>query len=147
MELPAIGETLIPPNDFDNNKVLGDIFLAEEYSTQVVCDKEEVDYNKNTKAGNKKLTDAIINVDTHKISEMSRDELKENVPDDWSYEEHNDRVHIKDATGNYKIRIDPADSSTNYRHMHIYDNAGNSLDINGNIVSSNNSLAHIPYFD
>ena len=31
---------------------------------------------------------------------MTRKELKEKLPDDWDYQEHNGRVHIKDGNKN-----------------------------------------------
>ena len=84
------------------------------------------------------------------ISEMSVSEMRESIPDDWNiYEiEGKDgqmRVHIKDANGNYRVRIDPPDKVTQYQHIHILDENGNALDINGNIVGTKDPAGHIPY--
>ncbi|MDA7028607.1 hypothetical protein PJ311_18915, partial [Bacillus sp. CLL-7-23] len=83
------------------------------------------------------------------LNKMSLDELKESLPDDWSFNANgpngNDFVHIKDRNGQYRIRIDPPDRVTKYDHMHIYDESGNSLDINGKIVEYDAPAAHIPY--
>lgn len=83
--------------------------------------------------------------DITKAKNMSKEQLKNNIPDDWTYTEHNGFVHIKDAQGNIRIRIDPADNTTTYQHMHLYDAKGNSLDSGGNIVNYKDSSAHIPY--
>jgi len=42
-----------------------------------------------------------------------------------------------------KIRIDPPDKVTDYRHIHIYDENKNSLDINGNIGNKNDQNVYI----
>lgn len=76
---------------------------------------------------------------------MSKKQLKANLPKGWTYTEFNGRVHIKDAKGRYRVRIDPPDKKTNYQHMHILDKYGNALDINGNIVSSKSPDSHIPW--
>lgn len=44
---------------------------------------------------------------------------------------YNGRIHIKDATGRYRIRIDSPDKKTNYTHIHILDENNNSLNIDG----------------
>jgi hypothetical protein len=38
----------------------------------------------------------------------------------------------------------PTDAKTHYSHEHIYDEAGNSLDFNGNIVNPKSPDAHVP---
>ena len=79
------------------------------------------------------------------ISEMTRKELKEATPENWDYQEHNSRIHIKDENSNYRVRVDPPDKKTTYTHIHILDEKGNPLDINGNIVSPKDPAGHIPY--
>lgn len=85
----------------------------------------------------------------NEISKLSLKDMEESKPDDWSFNANgpngNDFVHIKDANGNYRIRIDPPDRVTPYRHFHLYDKIGNSLDIKGNIVPYDSIDAHIPY--
>ena len=44
-------------------------------------------------------------------------------------------------TGTTAVRLDPPDKVTLYVHAHLYDKAGNLLDINGNIVDSNSPAA------
>lgn len=70
----------------------------------------------------------------NEINNMSLDELRKSIPDDWQIFENNGRVHIKDANGNFRVKIDPPDKVTQYKHMHIYDSDYNPLDINGNII-------------
>ena len=89
-------------------------------------------------------TDLIVKT-TKEISELTRSELKNATPKGWDYQEHNGRVHIKDDNSNYRVRIDPPDKNTPYTHIHILDENGNPLDINGNIVSRKDSTGHIPY--
>ena len=79
------------------------------------------------------------------LSSMSLDEIKTSLPEGWTLNENNGFVHIKDIEGNFRIRIDPPDKVTQYTHMHIYDNLGNSLDIKGNIVNFKDPLGHIPW--
>jgi S-layer y domain ribonuclease len=61
---------------------------------------------------------------------------------------NNGFVHIYDNVNPKPIiRIDPPDSKTNYPHMHFYDGAQNSLDINGKIVDYRSSEAHVPWIN
>lgn len=99
--------------------------------------------NNNGVNGSPKLN----NLTTGEISRMTLGELKNSKPDGWSIFENNGRVHIKDETGNFRIRIDPPDSITNYVHMHIYDSNKNLLDINGHIVGKKDIAGHIPWLD
>lgn len=89
--------------------------------------------------------------DAEVLSKLTRKELKEKLPDDWDYQEHNGRVHIRDSNGKIRIRIDEPETKpparTPYRHMHIYDENGNPLDVNGNIVDKYDPSGHIPYSD
>ncbi|MBD5505327.1 MAG: transposase [Lachnospiraceae bacterium] len=80
------------------------------------------------------------------LSKLTPEQLKELLPEGWKYNQSPDGrfVHIKDASGNYRIRIDPPDSYTSYDHIHVFDQDGNSLDINGNIVPYDSPDAHIP---
>lgn len=79
------------------------------------------------------------------ISKLTQEQLKEALPDGWTYSSSPDRkfMHIKDENGNYRVRLDPPDKVTGYPHMHIFDGEGNALDIKGNIVPSNSPDAHI----
>ncbi len=81
------------------------------------------------------------------INNMSLDDLRKSIPDDWQIFENNGRVHIKDANGNFRVRIDPPDKITNYEHMHIFDENKNPLDIKGNIVDKKSPDGHIPWTD
>jgi hypothetical protein len=66
-----------------------------------------------------------------------------NLPPGWTKSTHNGHTHIRDPQGRLRIRIDPPDGRTNFPHKHFMDQSGNSLDINGNIVSPNSPAAHI----
>ena len=92
-----------------------------------------------------KWAKSFLNNETKALNNMTKTQLKENIPKDWSYYENNGRVHIKDANGNFRVRIDPADKVTNYQHMHTFDANGNPLDINGNIVGKKSPNGHIPW--
>ncbi|MGX7235800.1 transposase [Enterococcus phoeniculicola] len=43
------------------------------------------------------------------------------------------------------MKIDPPDKITEYDHVHLFDNNGNPIDINGNIVGWKSKDAHIPF--
>ena len=92
-----------------------------------------------------KDTDALSSDNLKVINSMSKKKLQDNLPKSWTYTEHNGRVHIKDANGNFRVRIDPPDRVTNYQHMHIYDEFGNPLDIDGNVVGPKSASGHIPW--
>ena len=83
------------------------------------------------------------NLDTNNISNMTKQEIIDAIPDNWKYAEHNGFVHIKDEAGKIRIRIDPPDKVTQYPHVHVYD--GNLLDSLGNIVDRKSPDGHIPY--
>lgn len=85
------------------------------------------------------------NLDTNNIPNMTKQEIIDAIPDNWTYTEHNGFVHIKDETGKIRIRIDPPDKVTQYPHVHVYDNDGNLLDGLGNIVDRKSPSGHIPY--
>lgn len=91
------------------------------------------------------LANSFLNGDAKAISKMSKSQLKSNLPDGWNFFENNGRIHIKDTNKHFRVRIDPPDKVTNYKHMHIFDEKGNPLDINGNIVNEKNPKAHIPW--
>jgi hypothetical protein len=80
------------------------------------------------------------------LSKLTPEQLKQALPDGWTYSGSPDGkfVHTKDGNGNYRIRIDPPDKVTQYSHIHILDEKGNALDINGNIVPSNSPEGHMP---
>ena len=86
-------------------------------------------------------------LDTNNIPNMTKQDIIDSIPDDWNYTEHNGFVHIRDADGNIRIRIDPPDKITNYPHVHVYDSDGNLLDSAGNIVDRKSPDGHIPYKD
>ena len=80
------------------------------------------------------------------LSKLTPEQIKQALPDNWTYSESPDGrfVHVRDGNGNYRIRIDPPDRVTKYPHMHILDENENLLDIDGNIVSSDSPEGHIP---
>ena len=79
-----------------------------------------------------------------KIVQMTREEIKRSRPKTFDYFENNGRVHVK-KSDKYRVRIDPPDRFVKYKHIHIYDENGNLLDIKGNIVSRDDPAGHIPY--
>ena len=86
-------------------------------------------------------------LDTNNIPNMTKQDIIDSIPDDWNYTEHDGFVHIRDADGNIRIRIDPPDKVTKYPHVHAYDSDGNLLDSAGNIVDRKSPDGHIPYKD
>ena len=49
---------------------------------------------------------AFLENDAEALSNMTRKELEDNLPEGWTYEEHNGRVHIVDENGKMRVRID-----------------------------------------
>lgn len=80
-----------------------------------------------------------------RVMNMNEEELKKAIPKIWKYTKNKEFIHIKDNHGKYRIRIDPPDSTVNYKHMHLFDANNNSLDSKGNIVKKTDIAAHIPY--
>jgi len=79
------------------------------------------------------------------IPNMSKGEILEKLPKDWTYTENNGFVHVRDANGTIRMRIDPPDKATNYDHVHLFDESKNPIDIELNIVDRKSPDAHIPY--
>ena len=120
--------------------------LGFTYASYKVLTTTGVKQVENGKIG--EVVDARLdNLSPKEISQMSLNELKNSIPKGWQIFEHNGRVHIKDVQGNFRIRIDPPDKITKYKHMHIFDENKNSLDMKGNIVDKKSSDAHIPWSD
>lgn len=76
---------------------------------------------------------------------MSKNEILNSLPDGWKYTENNGFIHVRDSTGKVRMKIDPPDKITEYDHVHLFDNNGNPIDINGNIVGWKSKDAHIPF--
>ena len=87
----------------------------------------------------------FLNKDFKNISNMTKKEILNNVPNGWKIYDNNGFVHIKDANGIIRVRIDPPDNMTPYKHIHILDENGNTLDINGKIVDKKSPNAHKIY--
>ncbi|MFJ5795052.1 pre-toxin TG domain-containing protein [Bacillus atrophaeus] len=79
------------------------------------------------------------------IPNMSKKEILDSLPTEWKYTEHNGFVHVRDTSGNIRMRIDPPDKMTKYDHVHLFDKNGNPLDKNLRIVDRKSPDAHIPY--
>ena len=104
--------------------------------------------------------------------DLSVDELHANLPTGWKAENNNGFVHIKDPqtitnvadrlskldknskeykdlsasnTQGYRVRIDPADAVTNFTHIHVYNDQGQLLNRDGQIVNYNDPAGHIRY--
>ncbi|MHC5318935.1 T7SS effector LXG polymorphic toxin [Listeria kieliensis] len=79
------------------------------------------------------------------IPKMSKNDILNSLPDGWKYTENNGFIHVRDSTGKVRMKIDPPDKVTKYNHVHLFDNKGNPIDINGNIVGRKSKDAHIPF--
>ena len=95
--------------------------------------------------GGSDVSNIAKKLDTNNIPNMTKQDIIDSIPDDWNYTEHNGFVHIRDADGNIRIRIDPPDKVTKYPRVHAYDSDGNLLDSAGNIVDRKSPDGHIPY--
>lgn len=83
-------------------------------------------------------------INTKNLPNMTQQDILNNLPEGWTYTTNNGFTHVRDANGVIRMRIDPPDAVTNYKHIHLYDANKNPLDINGNIVSPKSPDAHIP---
>ncbi|MEK3731596.1 WXG100 family type VII secretion target [Paenibacillus sp. FSL M8-0334] len=101
------------------------------------------------KPGNEGKGDTVGNfagkINTENIPNMSKQEILDSLPKDWKYTENNGFVHIRDANGNVRMKIDPPDKVTKYDHVHLFDESGNPIDVNLNVVDRKSPDAHIPY--
>lgn len=79
------------------------------------------------------------------IKIMTKADILDGLPDGWKYTENNGFIHVRDLNGKVRMKIDPPDNMTKFDHVHLFDNNGNPIDINGNIVNRKSSDAHIPY--
>ncbi|WP_270996053.1 T7SS effector LXG polymorphic toxin [Listeria seeligeri] len=79
------------------------------------------------------------------INEMTKDDILNDLPVGWKYTKNNGFIHVRDSSGNVRMKFDPPDNVTNFDHIHLFDNNGNPIDINGNVVNRKSSDAHIPY--
>lgn len=71
---------------------------------------------------------------------MTKNDILEGLPSNWKHNENNGFVHIE-----MLMKIDPSDKVTKYDHVHIFDESGNPLDVNLNVVDRKSPDAHIPY--
>jgi len=97
-----------------------------------------------TKGSNKGTGNFAGKINSTNIPNMTKKEILDSLPKDWKYTENNGFVHVRDANGNIRMRIDPPDKVTKYDHVHLYDEKGNPLDVNLNIVDRKSPDAHIP---
>ncbi|MEC0242868.1 WXG100 family type VII secretion target [Paenibacillus dokdonensis] len=84
-------------------------------------------------------------INAENIPNMSKQEILDSLPKDWKYTDNNGFVHIRDANGNVRMKIDPPDKVTKYDHVHLFDESGNPIDVNLNVVDRKSLDAHIPY--
>ncbi|WP_242069479.1 contractile injection system protein, VgrG/Pvc8 family, partial [Paenibacillus dendritiformis] len=84
-------------------------------------------------------------INAENIPNMSKQEILDSLPKDWKYTDNNGFIHIRDANGNIRMKIDPPDKVTKYDHVHLFDESGNPIDVNLNVVDRKSPDAHIPY--
>ncbi len=128
----------------DNPKI-GIDFLDEYFKNKKnkVSKSGEVPL-KGASGATKKIIDKA-NINGKRIGDMNKQEIINNIPDNWEIHDNNGFVHIKDEKGITRIRIDPPDKvGTPIDHIHIYDENKNPLDINGNIRGKKDIEVHIP---
>ena len=84
-------------------------------------------------------------INAENIPNMTKQEILDSLPKDWKYTENYGFVHIRDVNGNIRMKIDPPDKVTRYDHVHLFDESGNPVDVNLNVVDRKSPDAHIPY--
>lgn len=125
------GGSNIPPRN-GKNKTL--VFLKKIFSPA-----------KSMKGRNVGTTNLFGSLNTRNIPNMSRSQILEKIPKSWKYTNHNGFVHVRDASGQLRMRIDPPDSKTKYHHVHLFNQTGKPLNKNMKVVNRNSREAHIPY--
>ncbi|MDQ0233413.1 hypothetical protein J2S19_004760 [Metabacillus malikii] len=50
---------------------------------------------------------------------MTKNDILEGLPSNWKYTENNGFVHIRDANGNVRMKIDPPDKVTNSERQQV----------------------------
>lgn len=132
----ALEQTLIPSISisFNNNLVYDALLMERVTEVNSGIATQNVTYGSN---------DSSFKFE--ELNNMTKKEILDNLPDDWTYVENNGFIHIRDSNGVIRMRLDPPDKMTNYPHVHIYDSQGNSVNINGIIVDRRSPEAHIPY--
>ena len=68
----------------------------------------------------------------------------DNLPDGWTRTDNNGHIHVRDANGKLRLRVDPPDAKTDYEHEHYYDENENPVDKEGNPVDRKSPDAHTP---
>ena len=64
---------------------------------------------KGNKSSNKSGKRTLLESTPKEIANMTRKELQDSVPEEWNFQDHNGRIHIKDENGNFRVRVDPPD--------------------------------------
>ena len=135
----------------ENNDVLH--VVAERTQTSEQVDENNVAVQQSEVLGERDVLhdtivhnlDSMMSENLSSVVNCSREELQEYTPNGWSFHEHNGRIHIKDNNMVIRIRIDPPDRVTTYTHIHLYNQNGEPLDINGSVVGHREPSGHIPY--
>jgi len=77
---------------------------------------------------------------------MTPDEIAKAVPKEWVRQPDGNNGTMTwrfPGTKQQAMRIDPSDSVTQNWHVHLFDENGNPLDVNGNIVGRTDPAAHM----
>ncbi|GIP58610.1 hypothetical protein J15TS10_24240 [Paenibacillus woosongensis] len=117
---------------------------ASNFDVHLKKEKEILERIKNKGTGNT-IGNFAGKINAENIPNMSKQEILDSLPKDWKYTENNGFVHIRDANGNVRMKIDPPDKVTKYDHVHLFDESGNPIDVNLNVVDRKSPDAHIPY--
>jgi hypothetical protein len=146
----VLGDVLVAMGRSVLGKTIGD-FLDGTIGT-VKTDSGTINPTKLPKAGgeiNAENGDVenLSNMSPNEIAELSKGEIQENLPQGWKYYDNNGFTQVKDEDGVTRIRIDPPSKNGNpdYPHMHIYNQNGEPLDMDGIVVDRKSPDAHIPY--
>ncbi|MGJ8599584.1 T7SS effector LXG polymorphic toxin, partial [Shouchella clausii] len=140
--------TLADPEASLGEKALATTFILVKPAKvgEVVYDLSKVRKVKTGRKGNgNRVGNFTGKINADNIPNMTKNDILEGLPSNWKHTEYNGFVHIRDANGNIRMRIDPPDKVTKYDHVHIFDESGNPLDVNLNVVDRKSPDAHIPY--
>jgi hypothetical protein len=92
----------------------------------------------------------FFGIETYKLGSMSKTEIESKLPSSLTLKGASSDgkfAQYKDANGVERIRFDGPHRNVDFDHVHLFDEKGNPLDKNLNVVDRTSSDAHIRYDD
>ena len=111
--------------------------------TQIQIERRNQVNARSRQLGSRSMFRGIL--DTSQLESMTNQDIIDLFESNgYKIEDHNGRVHVKDAKGQTILRTDPPDSKTDYHHVHLLKN-NQPLDKDLTIVEKDDPAGHIRY--